>query len=250
MRAIMSEEVRKFWEQTAVSYTGNYADKRCGTNHNFRTRLALAGTMAKGFGGRLLDCATGSGEITGAVLEAGHFTDADVVDISQPMLDLSRERLRSLETKVRMRWVCADIFNFFESQPPEPRYGLVLCLGLIAHTGRLEKLLGLCGERLTEGGGILLQTSLLDHAGTRFLRWFSARRHERKKGYGIQYYAHADIEQAVAGAGLGIRAMRRFVVGLPYGDRLSARLNYLLEKGGERWATRHGMDALYLIGRP
>jgi SAM-dependent methyltransferase len=245
----MSEEVRKFWEQTVVSYTGNYADKKCGTNHNFRTRLALAGTMAAGFGGRLLDCATGSGEITGTILEAGQFTEADVVDISKPMLDVSRERLRSFEERVRMRWMCEDIFKFFESQPAEPRYGLVLCLGLIAHTGRLERLLGLCGERLADGGGVLLQTSLLDHPGTRFLRWFSARRHERKKGYGIHYYTHAEVEQAVASAGLRVRAMRRFVVGVPYGDRLGARLNYLLEKGGERWAARHGMDALYLIGR-
>lgn len=245
----MSGEVRKFWEKTAVSYTGNYADKRCGTNHNFRTRLALASVMARGCGGRLLDCATGSGEITQAILEGGNFSGADVVDISQPMLDMSRERLRPLEPKAQMRWVCADVFRFLESQPVEPRYGLVLCLGLIAHTGRLEGLLSLCGERLTDDGAILLQTSLLDHAGTRFLRWFSARRHERKKGYGIHYFADADVERSVQRAGLRIRAKRRFVVGMPYGDRICAPLNYLLEKRGERWATRHGMDALYLIGR-
>lgn len=245
----MSKEVRKFWEKTAVAYTGNYSEKMCGTNHNFRTRLALSSVMVRGCGGRLLDCATGSGEITQAILQGGSFTDADVVDISQPMLDLSRERLRSLEARVQMRWVCADVFDFLESQPIEPRYGLVLCLGLIAHTGRLERLLGLCGERLAHGGAILLQTSLLDHAGTRFLRWFSARRHERKKGYGIHYYADADVERIVQGAGLRILGKRRFVVGIPYGDRICARLNYHIEKMGEGWSSRHGMDGLYLIGK-
>jgi len=246
----MSGEVQKFWEEQAHCYTGNYADKRCGTNHNFRTRLALATRMTSGYRGTLLDCATGSGEITESVLASGNFTEADVVDISQPMLELSQARMSGKASGVRTQWFCSDVFAFLASQPAEPRYDLVLCLGLIAHTGRLEQLLRLCGERLAPRGAVLLQTSLLDHAGTRFLRWFSAGRHRRKKGYLIHYYSKADIERATSGAGLRILEMRRFAVGIPYGDRLCAALNYRLEKSGESWASRHGMDALYLIGRP
>lgn len=246
----MSAEVQTFWERQAVSYTGNYADRARGANHNFRTRLALAVTLAKGHGGVLLDCATGSGEITEAVLAAGDFSGADIVDIAQPMLEASQRRLASLRDRVPIRWTRADVFSFLENQPREPRYGLVLCLGLIAHTGRLETLLRLCAERLAPGGAILLQTSLLDHPGFRFLAWFSARRHARKKGYGMHFFSQADMVQAVKAAGLTIEASRRFAVGIPYGDRLCPALNYLVERAGEGWAARHGMDAIYLLRRP
>jgi 2-polyprenyl-3-methyl-5-hydroxy-6-metoxy-1,4-benzoquinol methylase len=245
----MSKEVREFWERQVVSYTGNYADKPTGTNYNFRTRLALASTLAKGYGGRLLDCATGSGEITEAILAGGDFAAADLVDISSPMLEISRQRMARLEAGVQIRWICSDVFSFLDSELPAPRYNLVLCLGLIAHTGKLDVLLKLCRERLARGGAILLQTSLLDHPGTRFLRWFSARRHERKKGYGIHYYAEADVRRTAEEAGLTMLAQRRFVVGVPYGDRVCPRMNYWLEKWGESWAARHGMDGLYLLGR-
>lgn len=246
----MSGEVQKFWERQAVSYTGNYADRARGANHNFRTRLALAVTLTRGRGGILLDCATGSGEITEAVLTAGGFAGADIVDIAQPMLEASQRRLSALRERLPIRWACADVFSFLESQPREPRYGLVLCLGLIAHTGRLETLLRLCAERLAPGGAILLQTSLLDHPGFRFLAWFSARRHARKKGYEMHFYSQEDIREAVRAAGLAIRESRRFAVGIPYGDRICPALNHRLERAGERWAARHGMDALYLLERP
>ena len=245
----MSEEVKQFWEQQAESYTGNYADVRRGTNHNFRTRLALVCRLARGCHGRLLDCATGSGEITEAVLCSGGFEEADLVDISEPMLQLSRARLDVPGGSVRLKWIHSSIFDFLVSSDPQPRYGLVLCLGLVAHTGRLDELLRLCGERLVPGGRILLQTSLLDHPGTRFLRWFSAERHRRSKGYAISYYSDEEITNAVDRSGLTLIEKRRFAVGVPYGDRLCAPLNYLLEKHGESWAARHGMDAIYSIGR-
>jgi|GEM_PF-748568 len=240
--------VQVFWETQAGDYTGNYADLPRGTHFNFRTRLAHACTLAGGLSGHLLDCSCGSGEITHAVLQSGRFPRATLVDISGPMLVLARERMERLDSPVDRTWVQDDIFHFLESQPATPQYDLILCLGLIAHTGRLDELFALWKPRLRAGGRILLQSSLLDHPGTRFLRAVSARRHLRLKGYSIQYYRDRDITEAAAQQGLRIIQRQRFTLGIPYGDRIAPRLNYHLEKRLQSWASRHGADALYLIG--
>lgn len=243
-----TKPVEQFWQTQAQDYTANYADLPRGVNFNFRTRLALAQRLTQGLSGHLLDCATGSGEITCAILQAGTFQTATLADISAPMLDLARHRIEALQPRPYIRWVNQDIFAYLESSPHEPRFDLILCLGLIAHTGRLDKLLRLWKARLRPSGHILLQSSLLDHPGTRFLRAVSYRRHLRRKGYPIHYYHHAEIEQQINQSGLSIITSKRYCLGIPYGDRIHPRLNHWLEKRGRGWASRWGADALYLIG--
>jgi 2-polyprenyl-3-methyl-5-hydroxy-6-metoxy-1,4-benzoquinol methylase len=242
--------VHSFWQTQADDYTGNYADRPRGTNFNFRTRLAHACTLAGSLSGHLLDCSCGSGEITHALLQSGRFPQATLVDISGPMLEIARERMERLASPVDTKWIHDDIFHFLQSQPATPQYDLILCLGLIAHIGRLDELFALWKPRLRPGGRVLLQSTLLDHPGTRFLRAVSARRHLQRKGYSIQYFRDRDITEAAAGQGLRIIQRQRFTLGVPYGDRIAPHLNFLLEKRLERWASRHGADALYLIGTP
>jgi 2-polyprenyl-3-methyl-5-hydroxy-6-metoxy-1,4-benzoquinol methylase len=156
--------------------------------------------------------------------------------------------MERLASPVDTTWIHDDIFHFLQSQPATPQYDLILCLGLIAHIGRLDELFALWKPRLRPGGRVLLQSTLLDHPGTRFLRAVSARRHLQRKGYSIQYFRDHDITEAAAGQGLRIIQRQRYTLGVPYGDRIAPHLNFLLEKRLERWASRHGADALYLIG--
>jgi glycosyltransferase involved in cell wall biosynthesis/2-polyprenyl-3-methyl-5-hydroxy-6-metoxy-1,4-benzoquinol methylase len=242
--------VQAFWQTQAENYTGNYADRPRGTNFNFRTRLAHACTLAEGLSGHLLDCACGSGEITHALLQSGRFPRATLVDISGPMLEIARKRMERLTYPVDITWVQDDVFHFLQSQPATPQYDLILCLGLIAHTGRLDELFARWKPRLRPGGRVLLQSTLLEHPGTRLLRAVSSRRHLRLKGYSIHYFRDRDITEAAEKQGLRILQRQRFALAIPYGDRIAPRLNYLLEKRLEHWASRHGAEALYLIGTP
>ena len=136
----------------------------------------------------------------------------------------------------------------FNLQPSDSRFDLILCLGLIAHTGRLDILLSRLKSMLTPGGRIILQTTLLDHLGTRISRVLTSRRELVQRGYRISWFSQRDIADACHNAGLQILEMRRHSLGIPFGDRLWPWANFQLEKRLQNWASRHGADAIYLLG--
>lgn len=236
--------VAEHFEQLSPRYTRHFSDRRTGTNFCFRKRLELAVELAGGAGGRLLDCACGTGEITGALLKPGRFRHATINDISSAMQQRARELLGAEIHGTELNFVQSDIFQF---APSVGKFDLIVCLGLIAHVGRLDVLFPHLKSLLAPGGRILLQTTLADHPCTRIVRALSARRYFQKHGYWISYFRHADIAGACAAAGLRIAETRRHVAGIPFGDRLWPWGNYQIESRLENWAARHGSDALYRL---
>src|SRR5207247_9134705 len=160
-----------------------------GASFNFRKRLTLTCELAGASAGRLLDCGAGTGEITCALLKSGRFSHATIVDISSAMLQSAKELLSSQITNTELEFVLSDVFNF---KPPDSRFDLVLCLGLIAHIGRLDVLLPHLKSMLTPGGRIILQTTLTDHLGTRIVRAITARRELAQRGYCISWFSQQD----------------------------------------------------------
>jgi ubiquinone/menaquinone biosynthesis C-methylase UbiE len=241
--------VLRFFTESTAEYGKLFNDRRTGSNFSFRTRLNLAVQMTSATKGRLLDCACGTGEITSRILSSGHFTRATIVDLSPRMLEAARERM-TLELKGLapgdLEFVSSDIFEY-AAQTQEGKFDLILCLGLIAHTGRLEELLKALRRLLSPNGNILLQSSLLDHAGTRIVRALTAERYHRRHGYRISYFRHRDILRAASTVSLEAVMVRRFTFGFPLGDRLCAWMNYFLEKSTQHWTKVHGAEALYLL---
>src|SRR6202008_4738452 len=115
-----------------------------------------------------------------------------------------------------MEFVHSDVFNF---RPTDSRFDLILCLGLIAHTGRLDILLPHLKSMLTPNGRIILQSTLTDHLGARIVRVLTARREVVRRGYKISWFSQRDISDACDRAGLRILETRRHTVGVPFGDR-------------------------------
>src|SRR5439155_15103306 len=151
-------------------------------------RLTLACELAGGSAGHLLDCASGTGEITCALLKSGKFNHATVVDVSPAMLQSAKDLLTSQIKNAELEFVQSDVFNF---KPSDSRFDLLLCLGLIAHTGRLDILLPRLKSMLPPGGRIILQTTFTDHLGTRMLRALTSRRELSKRGYRICCFSGA-----------------------------------------------------------
>ena len=241
--------VRKLFSDTSRQYAGLFSQRKTGKNFLFQRRLSLARAAAGESTGRLFDCATGSGEISTAILTAGKFEEATLLDLSPQMLELTAAQLRKLfagnkEPKINL--VCDDVFHF-ALENAHCKYDLVVCLGLIAHTGRLPELLKLLRALLAKNATILLQSTLLDHWGARVERWLGEERYFRKHGYRIKHFSHRDIESACADAGLRIAAIRRYAVGLPFGDRLWGWGNYQLERVFQSWADAHGAEAIYIL---
>lgn len=238
--------VADHFEKLSPRYTQHFSERRSGTNFSFRKRLELACELAADSSGRLLDCACGTGEITCALLKPARFQHATINDISTAMQQRAREILEAEIKNTELKFVQSDIFQF---APAGEKFDLIVCLGLIAHIGRLGVLFPHLKSLLTPNGRILLQTTLSNHPCTRIVRAMSARRYFKQHGYWISYFSNDDIAKACVGSGLRIAAMRRHSVGIPFGDRIWPRANYQIEMRFQKWAARHGTDALYLLNQ-
>ena len=238
------DPVAAYFDKLPETHKRQFEERASGANLNFQRRLALTAELSSCSAGRLLDCATGTGEITCALLKSDRFNHATVVDISPAMLQSAKKLLTSQVANAELDFVQSDIFNF---EPSESGFDLILCLGLIAHTGRLNILLPRLKSMLSSAGRIILQTTLLDHFGTRIVRALSSRRGVAQRGYQISWFSDRDITEACRNAGLQIRQKSRHSLGIPFGDRVWPRLNFELETRLQEWSTRHGADAIYLL---
>ncbi|PYI43503.1 MAG: hypothetical protein DMF12_03480 [Verrucomicrobia bacterium] len=181
----MSDPVAAYFEKLPQLHKRQFAQQASGASFYFQKRLTLACELASASAGRLLDCAAGTGEITCALLKSGRFSHATIVDISAAMLQRAKELVSSRITNTELEFVHSDVFNF---KPPDSAFDLILCLGLIAHVGRLHILLPHLKSMLAPGGRIILQTTLTDHVGTRIVRALTARRELARRGYRISWF--------------------------------------------------------------
>lgn len=244
----MNNPVQEFFEREAGCYREHFLPRKSGRGVVFQTRLALARELSWECAGSMLDCAAGTGEISEAIHASGRFCEATFVDISPEMLRQAQLRLGSSPGH-NVRFIQADIFEYLPGLEADARFDLIVCLGLIAHTGRLEKLLHNFRAHLADGGRILLQTSLLDHWGNRLWRMLSDRRATRRQGYAFSYYTQRQITRAVHQAQLEILAVRRYGVGFPFLEKVAPRANYQFEVSFSGWASRNGAEAIYVLGK-
>ena len=240
----MNDPVAAYFEKLPQTHKTQFLQRASGASFNFQKRLTLACELAGESAGRLLDCAAGTGEITCAVLKSGRFSHATIVDISSAMLQGAKELLSSQIANAELEFVRSDVFDF---KPPEASFDLVLCLGLVAHVGRLHILLPHLKSMLTPEGRIILQTTITDHAGARIVRALTARRELAQRGYRISWFSQRDIADACRGACLRIVEMRRHNLGIPFGDRLWPWANFQLETRLQKWSSRRGADAICLL---
>src|SRR5438093_13451586 len=241
----MNDPAAAYFGKLARTHKDQFLERSSGASFYFRTRLRLACELGRASSGRLFDCAAGTGEITCALLKSGTFNHATVVDVSPAMLQNAKNLLTSQIKNAELEFVQSDVFNF---KPSDSRFDLILCLGLIAHTGRLDILLPHLRSMLTPGGRIILQTTLTDHLGARIVRALTSRSELARRGYRISWFSQRNISDACERAGLRILETRRHSLGLPFGDRFWPWANFQLETRLEKWARRHGADAIYLLG--
>src|SRR5437762_9859714 len=202
----MNDPVAAYFEKLPQIHKRQFVESASGSSFYFQTRLKLACELAGASAGRLLDSAAGTGEIICALLKSGRFSHATIVDISSAMLQSAKELLSSQISNTELEFVHSDVFNF---KPSDSRFDLVLCLGLIAHVGRLDILLPHLKSMLTPGGRIILQATLTDHLGTRIVRVFTSRSEMARRGYRTSWFSQRNISDACDRAALRILETRR-----------------------------------------
>src|SRR5437773_11257758 len=201
----MNDPVAAYFDKHAETHKRQFVGSGSGASFYFQTRLILTCELAGASAGRLLDCASGTGEITSALLKSGRFSHVTIVDISPAMLQSAKELLNSQVTDAELEFIHSDVFNF---KPSHSGFDLILCLGLIAHVGRLDILLAHLKSMLAPGGRIVLQTTLTDHVGTRIVRELTARRELAKRGYSISWFSQRDVAGAFHDSGLRSAGLR------------------------------------------
>jgi ubiquinone/menaquinone biosynthesis C-methylase UbiE len=244
----LNSPVQDFFDSEACRYAEQFLPRKSGRAVIFQTRLALARQLSRGCSGRLLDCATGTGEVAAAIYSSGQFCDATFVDISSEMLRQAQSFLSHFPGQ-NLHFVQADIFHYLTGLTAGAKFDLIVCLGLIAHTGRLEELLRSVRAHLADGGRILLQTSFADHWGNRLWRLLLDRRATRRHGYAFSYYTQQQIIRAVHQAQFAILAVHRYGVGVPFLEKVAPWANYQFEVSFRSWASRNGAEAIYVLGK-
>src|SRR5262249_19789938 len=116
-----------------------------------------------------LDIATGTGEISYAIASSYRFEELHLNDISPAMLSSCQRLFNGSPPYTKISWTNEDAFELLP-RVGDNRFDLILCLGVIAHTGRLLELLSKVFSCLRSGGVLLLQSSVTEHPGS----WITA----------------------------------------------------------------------------
>ena len=240
-----TEKVKEHFDSLSSRYEQNYFEEKSAKTYDFRTRLRLVTRLVERDSGSLLDCACGTGEITAQALKHGNFKTAVLSDISAPMLDIAMSRISDMHVSTTVQYQLIDIFKY--NPGIGMKFDVIRCLGLLAHTGSLQKLLEHLKSMLSSDGKIILQSSIASHWGVRFARFLTSKRYAQKYGYEINYYTIKEIEKYVQLSGLEIKLFQRYNFGWPFGDKISRLGNYWLEIFMQNLSSKYGSDAVYII---
>ena len=241
--------VTEFFEEHSANYGDFFKEgTRTGASEMFRTRMAIVADLLKDRQGALLDCATGTGEITQAVNASGRYTQLWANDVSAGMLRSAQATILPGTPGQDLRFTNNDIFAI-EQVDGLPSFDVVLCLGLIAHVGRIDELFALFGRLLKPGGTVVIQTTVSTQFGVRVARLVNERRMAMGRLHRIHFFSIPEITAVAEAAGFRTVTVRRFGVCFPFGDKILGKLNFQLERRFARAAVRKGGDAVLVFER-
>lgn len=242
-------QVTRFFEKHSANYADFFKEQtRTGSALMFRTRMQIVAELLRGAEGALLDCATGTGEITQAVNLSGRYSRVCANDISEGMLSVARKQISAPAPGQDLQFINSDVFAIDEVEGVG-KFDVILCLGLIAHVGRVNELFALFERLVQPGGRVALQTSIASHPGARLARLVNDRRVATGGLHKIHYFDVPEIVESANGAGFELTAERRFGVGFPFGDKLLGPFNHMLESSLSSMTAKHGSDAVFIFQR-
>jgi SAM-dependent methyltransferase len=150
--AAAPQRVRKRFRAKARQFDDLYEDERALVRllrPGLRRRRRLAVETVRGYGSpRVLDVGCGSGRIGELVLDAGASYYVGV-DFSEPMIELSRERLGRFGDRVEL--ITAD----FSEAPLDGAFDVVLALGLFDYLPNPDAFTRRMFELCARGGSVV-----------------------------------------------------------------------------------------------
>jgi ubiquinone/menaquinone biosynthesis C-methylase UbiE len=238
--------VQLHFDEQASYYSDLFSgETRTGAAVLFQARMAMCVDMLAGRSGALIDCASGTGEISRAVALAYPWEHIYINDLSPVMIERCRGIMSDVPAGTSISWNVGNVFDLNKNLNGST-FDVALCLGLIAHCGRLPQLLREVRQLLNQQGILVLQSSLLDHPGDLITK-LVARSFLFRGDYRIEGFHLETILAEADRARFELVAIRRFGVCFPFGDRLLGGVNYWLERKLALQLDRNGGEALIIL---
>lgn len=235
--------IKSHFDKHSERYAENFHHCRSGKSFEFAQRCKIVGEFSSGLNGEFLDVACGTGEVTQYALSSGNYNKARIVDLSEAMLKIAKDKLSFNDIEIEFE--CRDVFNL------SGQFDVINCIGLIAHTGELDRLMKLFAGLLRPNGVLLIQSTIGEHLGSRIEKKLSGKRFALKHGYQISYYSTKLLVESFLNNDFLISDAKRYCLGVPYGDKISKNLNYILENVFQGLSRKHGSEIIYkLIRQP
>ena len=239
---MMKSSIEKDFDRVSEKYSDNFTKKRTGKFIEFETRKRIVGILSRNFSGSLLDCSCGSGEVSDSAISSNNFSNLTLVDLSSNMIEIAKKRLYRYP---EIQYVNSDIFTFNRSY--QKSYDLILCIGLIAHTGQLEELLLHLKKMLKKNGSILLQSTSSEKLFPSIVRIISDAWYFSNNEYSIKYFKKSDIQLVVNNSGLKIAQVQSYSFGLPFADRFFPFINFYIELLYRKFFINSGVESIFMI---
>jgi ubiquinone/menaquinone biosynthesis C-methylase UbiE len=234
--------IENYFDRVSERYSDHFTKSRTGKFLEFESRKRIVGILSRNFSGSLLDCSCGSGEVSYEAIKSNQFSDLTLVDLSSNMLEIAKKRLSGYP---RIQFINSDIFTF--NGDYQKSYDLILCIGLIAHTGHLEELLLHLKKMLNENGAILLQSTSSEKLFPSIVRFSSDSWYFTKNEYKIKYFKRADIKIVANNSGLKIVNEHSFSFGLPFADRFFPLINFYIELLYRKFFINSGVESIFML---
>lgn len=199
-----------------------------------RIRADIVGELARALPpGDVLDAGCGDGRVSAPLLADGR--RVTFLDASQPMLDRAK---RGVPPELAV--AATFVHGTLETMGGEPRFALVLLMGVLAHVDSVDGALARAASLTAKGGTLLVQ--LTDGASlvgrTNYAYHRLRERLAPTRGYLLNRLDVAGVVASAARADLALRRVHRYSFVLPGMMKLPDPLLYELTSLSRRWPLR------------
>lgn len=243
----MSEKLNNaeaHFDALSDEYSTNYHEKQTGKTFEFNKRKEITLYLISALSpNKILECASGSGDITLDVKKLNPKSKLIINDISNKMLNLTKQRFESEDLQSNTTYKNQDIFDLLDKTACD--LDLCLCLGLIAHTGRIQDLLSKINKSLLTEGYIVLQYSRAETYRHQIVRIINKIR-QPKTPHQIHYYDEKVVTNALVECDFEIVESKRYLIGIPFINKTFPKLSFIIERVFSNIAETHGSEVIVL----
>ena len=242
------KNIKKYfnYKTNIEKYSYGFTKSLSGINFNFRKRKKIVTKFSDFSAKSILDVGPGTGEITQSVVKKNDPSHLTLVDVSEQMLKIAAEKIRTTTGDIKIESFCKDIESI---RLEEKKFDLVLCIGLIAYVDNLNNFLNEIISSSKPDAHIILQSSLTDNLGLKLMLNLSKKKTKAKYGFDLTEYSLKDLMKAIKIHNLEIVKKKRYLLSLPYANKFKL-LNYFIEFLFQPLSSFFGSEIIFLLRVP